>query len=100
VKTFTPFTEFPTVDRLAQAQAEYAVAKLPVKRRDDGVPEPFPPPTKKADVFRPEDFKTIDAYARQVTIISFYGDLVITSVVLIRPVVENEHLRIVLLIAQ
>ena len=97
MKTFVPFTGFPTVDRLAKAQAEYAAAKLPVKRGDNGVPEPFPPPTKKADVFRPEDFKDIDAHARQVIIenimgntihavseeLCFYGDSDIAIVILL-----------------
>ena len=78
MKTFVPFTGFPTVDRLAQAQAEYAAAKLPVKRGDGGVPEPSPPPTKKADVFRPEDFKTIDDHARQVTIEYIMGNTIHT----------------------
>ena len=66
VKKFVPFTEFPTIDRLAEAQADYTAARVPVNRGEDGVPQPFPPPTKKGEVLKLDDFKLIDAHAREV----------------------------------
>ena len=67
-----PFTEFPTVDRLAESQAEYTAARISVKRGEDGIPEPFPPPTKQRDVFKPDDFKIIDDHAREVIRLTRY----------------------------
>ena len=66
MKKFVPFTEFPTIDLLAEAQAEYTAARVSVNRDEDGVPQPFPPPTKRGEVFKPDDFKLIDAHAREV----------------------------------
>ena len=69
---FVGFSEFPTVDLLAEAQVVYAATNVQtnvhVKRVDGGVPDPLPPPTTKRDVFKSEEFKEIDAHARQVTV--------------------------------
>ena len=67
---FVGFSEFPTVDLLAEAQVVYAATDVHVKRVEGGVPNPLPPPTKKRDVFKPDQFQEIDAHAGQVTRLS------------------------------
>ena len=63
--TYTPFTEFPSPDRLARAQRDYTAANVEHPLYEDGIPLPFPPPTRKADVFRAEDYRDIDEHALQ-----------------------------------
>ena len=69
---FVGFSEFPTVDLLTEAQRVYAATNVQtnvhMKRVDGAVPDPLPPPTRKRDVFKPGEFKEIDAHARQVTV--------------------------------
>ena len=66
--TYTPFTEFPSPDRLARAQRDYAAANVERPLDENGIPLPFPPPTRKADVFRVEDYKDIDEHALRASV--------------------------------
>ena len=67
-KKHKAFTEFPTPNRLAAAQCEYATKEKPHKVHKDGAPNPFPPPTSKKEVFNKKDYQHIDRWASQVNI--------------------------------
>jgi len=56
---------FPTPTSLQAAQRQYAKKKSQ-KHRDGEVPEPFPPPTLKAEMYNVADYADVDAHAGKV----------------------------------
>jgi len=48
------------------AQRQYSKNKKTPRKNDGEVPEPFPPPTLKAEIYDVADYADIDAYARKV----------------------------------
>jgi len=48
------------------AQRQYAKAKKQQRRSDGEVPEPFPPPTLKAEIYNVADYADVDAHAGKV----------------------------------
>jgi len=57
---------FPTPVGLMAAQRQYAKAKKQQRRSDGEVPEPFPPPTLKAEIYNVADYADVDAHAGKV----------------------------------
>jgi hypothetical protein len=55
--------DFPTPDSLLAAQLQYR--KKP-KKGADGIPEPFPPPTTKEQIYNVADYAEIDLHAQKV----------------------------------
>lgn len=59
---FHPFVEFPTLQRLTQAQRDLVRFNIP--RLLGG---PFPPPTCKADIQNADQWERIDQHAKNVS---------------------------------
>ena len=65
---FKPFMEFPTPNLLAKAQRDYAATNPKhEKEKDSSAPSPFPPPTKKSEIFDRKDYVKIDNRASEVS---------------------------------
>lgn len=60
------FTEFPTQSSLREANERYAKQDKTLRQDKQGRLLPFPSSLRKADVFQPERFAELDAYADQV----------------------------------
>jgi len=57
---------FPTPTSLLEAQRRYSKSKKSTKN-DGNAPEPFPPPSLKADIYNVADYADIDAHASKVS---------------------------------
>ena len=63
---------FPTPTSLFAAQRQYANKHKKAQRKNDGeVPEPFPPPTLKAEIYNVADYSAVDAHAGKVWLLQF-----------------------------
>jgi hypothetical protein len=61
-------SDFPTPELLMAAQIKYAKANAGKKKNGtSGVPEPFPPPTLKAEIYNESNYKQVDDNARKVS---------------------------------
>jgi len=63
---------FPTPESLALAQIEYHKVHAKNKKSNNGkngnveIPEPYPPPTTKNDIYNEANYKQVDLNARKV----------------------------------
>jgi len=62
---------FPTPTSLAAAQRQYRKSKKAPKKHNDEVPEPFPPPTLKAEIYNVADYSDVDAHAGKVCVMHY-----------------------------
>lgn len=60
---------FPTPTSLQAAQRRYSKNKKTPKKNDGEVPEPFPPPTLKAEIYNVADYADVDSHARKVSFV-------------------------------
>jgi len=63
---------FPTPTSLLAGQRQYNKSKKPPRKNGEEVPEPFPPPTLKAEIYNVADYVDIDAHAGKVCIIQIF----------------------------
>ena len=79
---------FPTPPSLMAAQRQYSKSKKPPRKNNGEVaPEPFPPPTLKAQIYNVADYADVDSHARKVHL----HHIIIFQLLLTRCYVETDR---------